>query len=160
MNNPSTEETMDKGENYSSSFTAKINAHEALEKIERLADWWTAVVEGNPQKVGDVFSTRFTSGTFVDFKLEELIPDKKAVWLVTDCNLAWLKDKKEWRGTRLLWELSPVNEGTQITMTHVGLTPRVECYGVCQPSWDFYIGKSLQRFMTEGKGLPDGYRRN
>jgi hypothetical protein len=39
-------------------------------------------------------------------------------------------------------------------MTHIGLVPGVECYEDCKKGWNFYVGESLFRWMTEGKGLP------
>ena len=39
-------------------------------------------------------------------------------------------------------------------MTHVGLTPDKECYEDCNKGWSFYVGESLRKLITEGKGLP------
>lgn len=149
---------MEEQKDYSSSFTVRISAREALEKIEHVANWWTESYEGDSQNVGDTFVVRFGE-TFVKFKVAELIQDKKASWLVTDCNLSWTRDKKEWKDTKLVWELSPSKDGTKVTMTHVGLVPSIECYDECKLGWDFYIAKSLQEFLTTGKGLPDARRR-
>ena len=84
-----------------------------------------------------------------------MVPGKKIVWLVTDCNLTWLKDIKEWNGTRIEWKVSTVNNLTQISMTHVGLVPGIECYNDCEKGWNFHIGTSLFKLITEGVGMPD-----
>jgi hypothetical protein len=44
-------------------------------------------------------------------------------------------------------------------MTHAGLVPGVECYGNCEKGWDFYVGESLLRLLTENTGLADQQRR-
>jgi hypothetical protein len=44
-------------------------------------------------------------------------------------------------------------------MTHVGVVPRAECYADCKKGWDFYVGESLLRLLTENEGLPDQQRR-
>jgi len=121
----------EQNESYRSSFTVKVSTHEALERIERVSDWWTASFHGNSQSVDDIFTIHLRGESFVNFKVVELIPDRKAVWLVTDCNLSWIKDKKEWKGTKLIWELSTEKGGTKVTMTHVGLVPKIECYDDC-----------------------------
>ena len=54
------------GQDYSASITANITAQEAAERINRVADWWTAGFTGASGKVGDAFTVRFDE-TFVDF---------------------------------------------------------------------------------------------
>jgi hypothetical protein len=92
--------------------------------------------------------------TWVNFKITEMIPDKKVVWYATDCDLPWLKDRKEWKGTSVQFDIAEIPGGTQMSMTHVGLTPQVECYANCKKGWDFYAGSSLLQLITEGKGMP------
>ena len=79
----------------------------------------------------------------------------KVVWQVTDCNLHFVNDKKEWKDTSVVWEASPANGATQVRMTHVGLVPDVECYDNCKTGWDFFVGESLSKLLNENKGLPD-----
>ena len=69
----------------------------------------------------------------------EVVPNKKWVWLVTDCHLHWLKDTTEWKNTRIVFEISEGNQQTRIDMTHVGLVPEVECYNVCEPAWNGHL---------------------
>jgi len=77
------------------------------------------------------------------------------VWLVTDCNLDWINDKKEWKGTKIDWKVLQKNGSTQIDFTHIGLTPGIECYDSCEKGWTFYITDSLANLISEGKGRPD-----
>jgi hypothetical protein len=141
-------------QSYSSSVTAKVTPEQAFERISRVPDWWTKGFTGAAQKVGDAFTVRFGE-TFVDFKVSEVVPGRKVVWQVTDCNLHFVNDKKEWKDTSVVWEATPANGATQVRMTHVGLVPDVECYGNCKTGWDFFVGESLLRLLNENKGLPD-----
>jgi hypothetical protein len=84
------------GQDYSSSITANITAQEAMKRISQVADWWTASFTGASGKVGDAFTVRFGE-TFVDFAVVELVPAKRIVWRVIDCNLHFIEDKKEWK---------------------------------------------------------------
>ena len=141
-------------QDYTSSITAKISENEALDRIARISDWWTAGVQGNSRNLGDQFTVRWGE-TFVTFKVTELVPGKRAVWLVTDCNLHFIADKTEWKGTKVVWDLSPKNGETHVTLIHVGLVPGLECYKNCEAGWNFYFGESLLKLLTEGKGLAD-----
>ena len=105
-------------------------------------------------KLNDTFKVSFGE-TFVDFKVIDMIPNSKVVWKVIDCYLHWINDKYEWKNTEIDFEISPTKGGTQMTMTHVGLEPGIECYDNCREGWDFYAGGSLVKLITEKKGLPD-----
>ena len=143
-----------KQQDYSSTITAKVTPEQAFERISRVADWWTKGFTGAAQKVGDAFTVRFGE-TFVDFEVSEVVPGKKVVWQVTDCNLHWINDKKEWKDTSVVWEASSDNGVTRVKMTHVGLVPGAECYDNCKGGWDFCVGKSLSKLLNENRGLPD-----
>jgi hypothetical protein len=84
-----------------------------------------------------------------------VVPGKKVVWQVKDCNLHWINDKKEWKDTSVVWEASSNNGATRVKMTHAGLVPGVECYDNCKGGWDFFVGESLSKLLNENKGLPD-----
>jgi len=71
------------------------------------------------------------------------------------CNLHRLKDKKEWKGTDVLWEIVPMKGATEILMTHIGLKPGIECFEDCTVGWNHYVKESLFKLLNEGKGVPD-----
>lgn len=102
-------------------------------------------ISGNPVDFGE---------TFVDFQISELIPNKKLVWLVTDCNLHWINNKKEWNGTEVVFEISSARDKTKIDFTHIGLVRGAECYEDCEVGWTEHITDSLVKFINEGKGKP------
>ena len=139
-------------QSYHSSIVVNESAMEAYDKISRVNEWWAANFEGSAKNSGDVFKICWGETT-VTFKITEAIPGKKVIWLVTDCNLPWLKDIKEWKDTEVVFEISEENGVTKINMTHVGLTPEVECFENCQAGWNHYIQKSLFKFMEEGQGI-------
>jgi len=141
-------------QNYSCQIGANFTAKEAFDAINHVSEWWTTDLTGSSGSLNDIFTVRF-SDTSVTFKIVEAVPNKKIVWLVTDCYLHWLKDKKEWIGTRLNWEISAEKGSTLISFTHIGLVPELECFNDCKEGWNFHIGKSLFKLLTEQKGIPD-----
>jgi hypothetical protein len=138
---------------YHCSIAANVSASEAFDAICQVSAWWTTDFEGRAEKPGDVFTVTFGE-TFSTFTITEAIPGQKVVWRVLDCNLNWLKDKKEWKDTTIEWAISSQNNLTRIDMTHFGLVPEVECFSNCQMGWNHYIQASLFKLLTEKKGLP------
>jgi hypothetical protein len=132
---------------YHCSITATTSPKEAYTGISRVYSWWASNFEGSAQQPGDIFTVRFGE-TWVKFQITEAIPNETITWHVLDCNLHWLTDKKEWKNTKVLWEISSENDTTRIDMTHIGLIPAVECYANCEQGWNRYIKGSLQQFLN------------
>ncbi|MDP9046590.1 MAG: SRPBCC domain-containing protein, partial [Bacteroidota bacterium] len=127
---------------------------EAFDAIGRVTEWWAKNVEGRAENLNDVFTVRFSGETFVTFEVTESVPGEKIVWQVTDCYLPWLKDKTEWNGTAVMFEISSLTDETQVTMTHIGLVPEVECFAGCEAGWNKHFKGSLFKLLTENVGTP------
>lgn len=139
-------------------YHAEMEVHcpvqKAFDGICRVSAWWTENVRGSTTKLNDEFMVRFGE-TFSKFRIIEMIPDQKLVWLVLDCNLHWMNNKKEWQGTKIHWQLSGNKNSTRISMTHIGLNPGIECFEDCTGGWNHYVKTSLFKLIEEGKGEPD-----
>ena len=135
--------------------TIEVNASPAaaMEKIAQVNQWWAKKLKGSAEKSGDKFRVDFGE-TFVDFQVTELIPGKKVAWTVTGCNLHWIKNKKEWNGTRVVFEMAGKDNSCRIHFTHIGLVPACECYEDCKAGWTEHITDSLANFINKGKGMP------
>lgn len=137
---------------YMKTFSASVTPEQAFNNIVHVGDWWTSSFKGSAEKLNNEFNVTFGKTT-VNFKVIESVPFRKLVWLVTDCHLDWLNDKKEWKDTKIVWNITKVNKATKIEMTHVGLVPGMECYNDCEDGWNRYTGESLPRLIKSGKGL-------
>lgn len=149
--NPNKKEKVEK--DYMAAIIVTAPQQEAFDTINNVRGWWTEDMEGNLQKVNDIFTVRFGE-VYITMKVTELVPGKKIVWLVTDCNKPWLKNKKEWNGTELIWDISNKDNNTQILFTHKGLVPEIECYDACSDAWGDYLKQSLWSLISKGKGKP------
>jgi hypothetical protein len=145
---------MKKNQDFSYLLTVKASAKEAMKKISQVNLWWAKSFKGKAGKLNDEFSVYFAD-TSVNFRVSEFIPDTKIIWLVTDCNLDWIKDKKEWKNTEAIWTLTEKGGKTQIDFVHKGLTPDCECYESCEPGWTHHLKNSLLKLIDEGKGFPE-----
>jgi len=143
-----------KKQDYTVSITVDASVQEVFKSINSVKKWWTDDLEGESQKPGDEFTVHFGDVHVSTQKLIELIPGKKVVWLVTDSNLNFIKDKQEWTNTTISFDIADHGNKTQVQFTHTGLVPEVECYNSCAKGWDYYIKGSLFKLLTEGKGTP------
>jgi len=140
---------------YHTGIIVNASPHEAFNSINNVTKWWTENLEGSSQKLHDEFTVRFEDIHYSKQKIVELIPDRKIVWLVTDSNLSWLKDKQEWTNTKISFEITNQDNKTQISFTHIGLVPEIECYNDCSSAWGQYIHQSLFSLISTGKGQPE-----
>lgn len=139
--------------NYHKTIAVKASPEDAMKKISQVNNWWAKKVRGKTEKLNNKFTVNFGE-TYVDFQITELVPNKKVVWKVTDCNLHWIKAKKEWNGTEVVFEISKKGNETQIDFTHIGLVPGVECYNDCETGWNGHLADSLVKFINRGEGMP------
>ena len=139
--------------NFNCSISANISSSEIINKISNVPGWWGITFSGSAEKQNDTFNVKMSGDSFFNFTVTELIPGKRVVWLVTDCNMPWYTDKKEWAGTRLIFDIRENKDETELTFTHEGLTPEVECYNDCVPGWKHWIKTSLFSYITTGEGV-------
>lgn len=142
-------------ENYSTVIETSKTSNEVYTAINNVEQWWTENFEGSSNKLNDEFTVTF-GGTFIKLKVIELVNNYKIVWQVTDCYKHFLKNKKEWVGTKIYFDI--VNEGnqkTKLTFTHLGLSNPLECYEICCDAWNGYLQGSLKNLITTSKGTPD-----
>src|SRR4051812_9223315 len=93
-------------QDYQISFTVGATPQGAFKNINDVTRWWTENIEGSSQKLNDEFTVRFGDVHYSKQKLVEFITDEKVTWLVTDSKLNFLKDKNEWTGTKISFQIS------------------------------------------------------
>ena len=128
----------------------------AFDAINNVRGWWSEEIEGSTNKLNEEFNYHFEDVHRCKMKLIELIPTEKVVWLVLDNYFKFTKDKSEWTGTKIIFEITEQDNKTQIRFTHQGLVPQYECYEICRGAWTNYIQNSLRNLITTGKGQPNG----
>lgn len=142
-----------------SDFTTTIlvdnSPEQVFKAITNVRAWWSEEIEGNTEKLNDEFTYHFEDVHYSQMKLTEVIPDKKIVWLVKYNYFKFTKDRSEWTGTTISFDISEKEGKTQLIFTHHGLTPEFECFNVCNNAWTQYIQKSLRDLITTGKGQPN-----
>jgi len=138
------------------SISVNKTSQEVFKAITNVRGWWSGYyseeINGNTEKLNDEFSFRAGAGAhYSRQKLVEVIPNKKIVWLITESNLSFLEKTDEWNGTKVIFEILEKGDKTQLTFTHEGLNPKVECYDECAPAWTQYVQKKLLPLINTGK---------
>ncbi len=141
--------------NYTSTFKVDKDAPTTFKAIKNFRGWWSEEIEGNTEKLGETFLYHYKDIHLCKLKLTEEIPNVKLVYLVTDNEFNFIKDKTEWVNTKLIFDISKDGEQTKVTFTHEGLTPQDECFKICNDSWANYIQGSLKKLIETGIGNPN-----
>ena len=144
-----------KDSHYTTSFTVNQSPEEVFAAINNVRGWWSEEIEGRTDKLGAEFKFHFEDFHHSTHKITEFVPGKKVVWHVPDARINFVKDKDEWNGTDVVFDIARKGDQTELRFTHVGLVPAIECYKGCSGAWGFYVNDSLRRLITTGKGEPN-----
>ncbi len=146
-----------KTQNFTTTISVDQTPQEAFAAINNVRGWWSGTIEGDTGKPGAEFTYRYRDMHYSKQKITELIPGKKVAWHVVDSHLSFLKDKSEWNGSDVVFDISE-NEGkTEVRFTHIGLVPEYECYGSCSNAWGMLINGNLRKLITTGKSQADAF---
>ncbi len=141
--------------NYTTTFSVDQTPEEVFDAVNNVRGWWSGEIDGSTDKLGAEFTYRYKDLHRSTQKITEFVPGKKVVWHVLDSRINFVKDKTEWKGTDIVFEITRKGDKTELRFTHVGLLPAFECYGACSDAWGFYINDSLRSLITTGKGEPN-----
>jgi len=122
--------------------------------INNVRGWWSGIIDGETATVGDRFSYRYKDIHQSTQEVSELVPGERVAWKVLDSNLSFLKDKAEWTGTTIAFDLTPSGEGTELRFTHHGLSPVSECWDACSSGWGGLIRGNLKTLIETGHTSP------
>ena len=142
-------------QNFTTTFSVYQTPDEAFAAIINVRGWWSGEIEGRTDKLGEEFTYRYEDIHYSKQEITELIPAKKVVWLVLDSSLNFVKNKTEWNGSKISFDIAKKGDKTEVRFTHVGLIPEFECYNDCSNAWGFYINTSLRSLITTGTGQPN-----
>ncbi|XZF15827.1 SRPBCC family protein [Chitinophagaceae bacterium MMS25-I14] len=129
---------------------------EVFNAVNNVRGWWSEEIEGSTDKLNEAFLYHYEDVHRCTMKITELVPGKRVSWLVQDNYFKFTKDKSEWIGTKIVFEISEKDGKTEMHFTHQGLVPQYECYEICRDAWTGYIQNSLRSLIVTGKGQPNG----
>ena len=145
-----------KNQDYTTTIMVDQTAKEVFDAINNVRGWWSEEIEGSTNKLNDDWTYHYEDVHRCKMKIVEVVPNKKIVWLVLDNYFKFTKDNSEWKGNKIIFEITEKDNKTHLQFTQVGLVPDYECYTVCEGAWTTYIQKSLRNLIETGKGQPNG----
>jgi hypothetical protein len=122
--------------------------------INNVGGWWSGHIEGGSANVGDSFRYRYQDIHESRQEVIELVPGKRIAWKVLDSNLSFLKDKSEWTGTTISFDIAPKGDGAELRFTHQGLNAQSECWDACSSGWGGLIRGNLKTLIETGRTSP------
>jgi len=140
---------------FTTTYSVDNTPKEVFDAINNVRGWWSGDITGSTDKLGAEFTYRYKDFHRSTQKITKFVPGKKVVWHVSDSYLGFVKDKTEWNGTDIVFEITKKDNKTQLTFTHVGLVPDFECYDDCSNAWGSYVNGSLKKLIATGKGKPN-----
>ena len=115
--------------------------------------WWSGTFEGDSDSVGAEFTYRYADLHYSRQRVTELVAGRRVAWQVIDAELNFVSDRTEWTGTTITFDIMRDGGQTEVTFTHVGLKPEVECYDTCTDAWTSLIQGSLKQLIETGTGM-------
>ena len=114
------------------SFLVNQSPENIFKAITNVRAWWSEDLKGNSELLNDEFIYQHGEFHYSKHKLIEVN-----------------------QFTKLIFEITEVEDNTKLNITHVGLTPHLECYEACSKAWTHYLMNSLIPLIKTGKGQPD-----
>lgn len=142
-------------QNFTTAFTVDQSPEEAFAAINDVRGWWSGEIEGETDKAGEEFTYRYKDVHYSRQRITEAVPGRKVAWLILDSCLNFAKDKAEWNGTKVTFDIARNGDKTEVRFTHVGLVPEFECFDGCSNAWGYYINGSLRNLIATGSGQPN-----
>ena len=109
--------------NYTASFTVDQSPDDVFAAVNNVRGWWSGEIDGHTDKLGAEFTYRYQDLHRSTQKIAEFVPGEKVVWHVLDAQINFVKDKDEWDGTDIVFEIARKGGKTEVRFTHVGLVP-------------------------------------
>ena len=88
------------------SFTVDKTPLEVFDAINNVRGWWSGQIKGKTEKLGDEFTYQYETFHRSTQKITESVPGKKVVWTISDSYLSFVEDKTEWKGTKVIFDIS------------------------------------------------------
>jgi len=145
---------MPTSKDYTASFTVDQTPEEVFNAINNVRGWWSGEITGDTNKLGAEFTYSVQGVHRSKQKIKEFMAGKRVVWRVLDADLSFTKDKSEWKGTDIVFEIAKKRHKTEVRFTHVGLVPAYECYNDCSNAWGLLVNGNLRKLITTGKAQP------
>jgi hypothetical protein len=141
--------------NFSTTILVSKTPEEVFNAVNNVRGWWSENIDGRTDKLNSEFIYGYKDVHVSKMRIVEFVPGKRVVWLVLENHFKFTQDKSEWKGNKIIFDISGKGNKTELHFTQEGLVPEYECYNVCHDAWTSYIQGSLKNLIETGKGKPN-----
>ena len=134
---------------YTVAIQLERSPNDVFNHVINLSKWWPEEFEGESIKLNSEFILRTGDSHYSKNKVVEFLPDKKVVWLATEGIRK--TDNFEWTGTKMIFELTPHGNHTQLKFTYDGVVLENESDRLVQIC-DMTVKELFYNFLVNGKG--------
>jgi uncharacterized protein YndB with AHSA1/START domain len=117
-----------KSPNLTTTLKVDQSPDEVFAAINDVRAWWSGEITGVTDRLGGEFTYAYKTYHPAP-KITELVPGKRIVWHTTDASINFVRDKDEWTGTDIVFDITRKGDKTELRFTHIGLVPR-PCLGI------------------------------
>lgn len=141
--------------NYEHTITVNLAPSQVFDAITKeMSNWWTDMTSV-VNKIGDKTTAKFEDGTTWSFEVVTLHENKLIEFHCYEANhihpVTTPEMRTEWEDTTLRFEMIPRGAETDIHFTHIGLTPKLNCYDLCHSGWDHFFGSAFKTYLENKK---------
>lgn len=146
--------------NYEATIVVSAPRDTCFEAVTTQMDrWWTKTTEGGLAGPGDKVTALFPPDYgFWTFEATVFERPDRIEMICTDAHHKVEGQPEEidqeWLGTKIIWAFRPVGDNTEITMSHDGLTPTLNCWAICLDGWNHFFKNSLKAFLNGEEPSP------
>lgn len=126
--------------------------YEAIATTDGVRGWWTPEAE-IATEVGGVSQVRFRGVGWTDFRVDRLDRPHRLEWTCVGQDIPHFTPNDEWVGTTITFELTEIDGGTRLDLTHQGLAA-LECFEMCDAGWRTHVGEHLKDLVERGERIP------
>src|SRR6187551_207957 len=102
--------------NFTTSILVDNSAKEVFDAVNNVRGWWSENIEGRTDELNAEFMYGYKDVHLCKMKIVEFIPNSKVVWLVLENQFNFTKDKNEWKGNKIIFDISKKGNQTLLHM--------------------------------------------
>ena len=140
-------------ENYEHTITVKVSPRHVFDALTKeMSAWWTEMTS-TVDKIGDRTTAKFEDGTTWSFEVIKLEENKLLELRCYDANhihpVTTPEMRTEWKNTILRFKITEKGGITHVHFTHIGLTPEINCYDICNSGWNHFFGAAFKAYLDK-----------
>ena len=141
-------------QSFTTTFTVDRTPEQVFAAISTPRTWWNELIEGSAAAVGEEFGFDMPGVHRTRMRVTEAVPGRRVVWHILENHFSFVQNQDEWLGTDVIFDIIPGDDGTTVSLTHVGLVPEFECYEVCSGAWTHHLNAGLRALLSTGNPAP------